>query len=551
MAVAPDVLLRGASVVDGTGAPARAADVAIDGGRITAVAPPGELRPGARTEVVELDGLTLAPGFVDIHTHYDAQVLWDPDLTPSSWHGVTSVVMGNCGFAVAPTRPEHRELIIRMFENVEGMSADALEAGIDWCFESFPEYLDALEQRPVRLNIGAFVGHSTLRLFAMGPEEREATPGEIETMCALLRDALRAGAIGLSTSRAAQHQGAFGRPVPSRFASLEEVHALAAVLGDRGDAVMEIAAGPGLWLEEYAEIATEFGIPVTWTALLTRSDRPGAALRAVERGAALGGEVYPQMACRPIVAQITLLDPTLLGEIDEWKEALARPREERAALYRDPEWRDRARGPTLAAWSRRWQRITVDETETSADAVGMPLDALADQRGTTPFDLMLDLALGDGLATRFRVVMDNDSEAEIAQLLADKRTLLGLSDAGAHATQLCDACYSSFLLSHWVREQQALTMEDAVWRLSGHPCQALGIPDRGLVRVGHKADLVAFEPDTVGIGPVTRVHDQPGGTDRVVVDSVGIEHVWVNGTAIRRDGHDLPDARPGQLLRPG
>jgi N-acyl-D-amino-acid deacylase len=544
-----DLLLRRASVVDGTGGPARPADVAIAGDRIAAVAPPGELAPDAATQVVDLDGLTLAPGFIDIHTHYDAQVLWDGDLTPSTWHGVTSVVMGNCGFGVAPTRPEHRETIVRTFENVEGMSMDALDQGIDWCFETFPEYLDAVDRRAKRINVAAFVGHSTLRLFAVGGEERPATEDELTAMCGILREAVRAGAIGFSTSRSPSHQGAFGRPVPSRFAEVGEVDALTSVLGELGRGVVEIAAGPGLWIEQFSQLSREHGVPVTWTALLARADKAGAALRTIERGAALPGEVYPQMACRPIVMQITMADPTPLGEVDEWKEVLALPRERRAGLYRDPAWRDRARPATLAAWGPRWLRIDVEETSTHGDLLGITLDRIAVDRGSTPFDVMLDVALDDDLTTRFRVVMENDGEDEIGDLLADKRTLLGLSDAGAHASQLCDACYSTHLLGHWVRERKALTLEDAVWRLTGHPHRAFRLAGRGLLREGFHADLVAFDPASIDTTPVERVHDQPGGADRLVVRSTGIEHVWVNGQATRVAGEDVPGAAPGRLLR--
>src|SRR5579862_6720462 len=218
-----DLLLRDATLVDGTGAPSRPADVAVTGDRIRAVGPPGQLEAPAGGMEVRLDGLVLAPGFIDVHTHYDAQILWDPDLTPSSWHGITSVIMGNCGFGIAPTRPEHRDLVVRTLENVEGMSMDALNAGIDWCFQSFPEYMSAIERRPKRINVGGFIGHSPLRLFVMGPEERPARSDELESMRELVREAVEAGAIGLSTSRAPQHQGAFGRPVPSRFADVSEV----------------------------------------------------------------------------------------------------------------------------------------------------------------------------------------------------------------------------------------------------------------------------------------------------------------------------------------
>ncbi|MGI8329410.1 N-acyl-D-amino-acid deacylase family protein [Actinomadura scrupuli] len=544
-----DLLLRRASLIDGSGGPARAADVAVDGDRISAVRACGELAPGPGTEVVDLAGLTLAPGFIDVHTHYDAQILWDADLTPSSWHGVTSVVMGNCGFGVAPTLPEHRDIIVRTLENVEGMSLEALEAGIDWCFETFPEYLAAIDQRPKRLNMGAFIGHSPLRLFVTGGEERPATPGEVETMCRIVREAIAVGAIGFSTSRQPAHQGAYGRPVPSRYAEPDEVYAIASVLGELGKGILQVSIGPGMFVDQFSEIAERYGVPVTWTALMARADKPGAALRMVERGGLLPGEVYPQIACRPIVMQISMSDPVPFAEIDVWKDVLARPRAERAGLYRDAGWRERARAATLDGWSHRWPKTSVEETRVHHDAIGIPLDRLASDRGTTPFDLMLDLALSDDMATRFRIVLDNDGDDEVGELLADKRTLLGLSDAGAHASQLCDACYSTHLLGHWVRERKALTLEHAVWRLTGHPHQAFRIADRGLVREGFHADLVAFDPETVGTTPVERVHDQPGGADRLIVRSTGVEHMWVNGVATRAGGEDVAGAAPGRLLR--
>lgn len=540
------MVLRTTVMFDGTGAPARPADVAVTDGRITAVAPHGSL---SAAELIDLGDLALAPGFIDVHTHYDAQILWDGDLTPSSWHGVTSVVMGNCGFGVAPTLPAHRDLIVRTFENVEGMDKSALESGIDWSFESFPEFLDVVDARPKRLNVGAFIGHTPLRLFVTGGEERAATPDELSRMKSLVGEALDAGAVGFSTSRQPAHQGAYGRPVPSRFAEVDEVDELAGVLGSKGKGVVAISLGPGLFLPQFSEISVRHGVPVTWTALVTRTDKPGAAMRTVERSAALPGEVYPQIACRPIVFQITMMDPATLGEIDAWKTVLATPRESRADLYRDPTWRDSAREATLQAWAARWPKVSVDETVSDPSAVGVPLDRLAAGRGTTPFDLMLDIALADDMATRFRVVLENDAEDEIGDLLADPRTLLGLSDAGAHASQLCDACYSTHLLGYWVRERKALPLGMAVWRLTGHPHQAFRIADRGLIQEGFHADLVAFDPATVGTRPMQRVYDFPGGADRLVVQSTGIEHMWVNGVQTRRDGEELPDVAPGVLIR--
>ncbi len=457
--------------------------------------------------------------------------------------------MGNCGFGVAPTLPQHREIVVRTLENVEGMSMEALDSGIDWCFQTFPEYLAALERRNKRLNVGAFIGHSPLRLFVLDGEERPATAEELGTMAQIVAEAMEAGAIGFSTSRQPNHQGAFGRPVPSRFAEVDEVYALASVLGRLRKGVVAASIGPGLFVDQFSDIAVRYGVPVTWTALVARAEKPGAAMRTVARGAALPGEVYPQIACRPIVMQTSLADPSPLGEIDEWKEVLAVPRETRASLYRDLAWRDRARQPTLQTWSHRWSKIDVEETAVHQDIVGIPIDRLAAASGTTPFDVMLDLALSDNLATRFRVVMDNDGDDEIGDLLADTRTLLGLSDAGAHASQLCDACFSTHLLGHWVRERKALPLEHAVWRLTGHPHAAFRIADRGLVQEGFYADLVAFDASAVGCTPVERVKDQPGGADRLLVRSSGIEHVWVNGEATRVAGEDVPGAAPGRLVR--
>jgi N-acyl-D-aspartate/D-glutamate deacylase len=274
-------------------------------------------------------------------------------------------------------------------------------------------------------------------------------------------------------------------------------------------------------------------------------------MRTVERGGALPGEVYPQVACRPIVMQITMMDPMPLSQIDEWKEVLAVAREERPAMYRDSSWRDRARPATLAAWQEkaRWPKVSVQETKAHADAIGVPLDQLAAERGTTPFDLMLDLALADDMTTRFQVVLENDADDETGALLADKRTILGLSDAGAHASQLCDACYSTDLLGRWVRELKAISLEDAVWRLTGHPASAFRIAGRGLVREGYFADLVAFDPATIGAGSVERVYDQPGGADRLIARSSGVTHMWVNGVATRRDGLDVEGAAAGRMLR--
>ena len=545
-----DLVLRNARVVDGTGAPARAADVGIDGGRIAAV---GDIAANGAQEV-DLDGLVLAPGFVDIHTHYDAQVLWDRDLTPSCWHGVTTVVMGNCGFGIAPTRPEHRSTIARTLENVEGMSVEALEAGIPWSFESFPEYLDALEGEPTRLNVAAMIGHTPLRLYVLGDEatERPAKDEEVERMRDLVAEALAAGALGFATSKSPTHAGAEGKPVPSRLAELSELYRIADAVKEHARGVMQITPGEGLFVNEFAELTKRTGVPVSWTALLTGIGPPGTAINLLDMTAEAGENVWPQIACRPLVMQITFEDPFAFSSIDAFKDVLEAPREARAAVYADPAWRARARTGAGGVFSTKWDKTTIAETERHQALMGRSLTDIATERGVEPLDAAIDLALEEGLKTRFRVVLANDDEEEVGKLLQDERAVLGLSDAGAHASQLCDACFSTHLLSHWARDKGVLSLEQAVWRLTGQPAQIFGISDRGLVKEGMAADLVAFDPDTVGVdGDLERVWDLPAGADRLIAKSKGVEHVWVNGTQTRESGEDIPDARPGKLLRGG
>ena len=538
-------LLRGALLVDGTGAPPRPADVVIDADRIVAVEAAGAVP--AAGDVVDLDGLVLAPGFIDCHTHYDAQVLWDPDLTPSSWHGVTTVVMGNCGFGIAPTRPACRETIARTLENVEGMSVASLFAGIPWTFESFPEYLDAVERARPKLNVAVMLGHTPLRLYVLGEEaaEREATPAEIEEMRRLVGEAIDAGAIGFASSRSSAHAGAWGKPVPSRLGTVAELMRLAEPLAERGRGTFAITHGSDFGPAQLAELSVTTGRPVTWTAL---NATPGA-FRLLDKAADRGGQVWPQVACRPIVFQVTLAEPALFARADAFAEVLSVPVAERARFYRDPSWRERARADAARQWYYGWDKVFVQETLTHPElADGPSLAEIAAQRGMDPLDVACDVALDDDLATRFRVVVANDDADSLARLLQDDRTLLGLSDAGAHASQLCDAVFSTYLLEHWVRETGTLPLEKAVWRLTGHPAAVFGIPGRGRVAPGYYADLVAFDAAAVGVERMERVWDLPAGSDRLVARSRGLHKVWINGE-LAGDGADSP--RPGRLIRDG
>lgn len=546
------ILLRGGSIVDGSGAPAFAGDVLLEDGRIVAI---GTLDRATRRGASEIDcrGLVVAPGFIDVHTHYDAQVFWDPELTPSSWHGVTTVVMGNCGFGIAPTRPQDRCTIARILENVEGMTLEALEAGIPWQFESFPEYLAAVSRLPLRLNVAAYVGHTPVRQYVMGDAstERAATAEEVDAMRRIVGEAIDAGAIGFSTSHAASHVGAYGRPIPSRLAELSEIWTLAGELGRRGVGVVEATWGPDLFVDEFAALAKAIDRPVSWAAIMATRRNPEYAPDVVRRTKAAGGRVRPQIAGRAIVVQIMLTDPGPFGNVPSFVEVLALPHAERAARYRDGEWRVRAEREITNAWGDIVDRARVSESVRHAALVwGETLGELAQARGTTAFALMIDLALEEDLATRFHVPMTNDNDAQIGEMLNDDHLLLGLSDAGAHTSQLCDADFATWLLQHWWRETKTISLERAIWRLTGQPAEFLGLEGRGRLAAGAIADVVVFDPQTVGTTALERIHDLPAGADRLVARSRGIEHVFVAGEAIRQGGVDLP-ARPGRVVRPG
>ncbi|HVX19965.1 MAG TPA: amidohydrolase family protein [Acidimicrobiales bacterium] len=545
------MVLRRARVVDGTGGPSRSVDVEVVDGRIATV---GEVPPAAGEAVeVDLAGLVLAPGFVDIHTHFDAQVLWDPDLTPSSWHGVTTVVLGNCGFGVAPARPVDRPVVIETLEHVEGMNATALEAGIDWTFESYPEYLDVLDARPKRLNVAAMVPHSMVRLFVMGADaatSRPATDDEVAEMCAVVRDGLAAGALGLSSSQAPTHVGAFGRPVPSRLAGVDELRRLLGTVAAAGRGIAEVTYGPLMEIAAAAGLSRELGVRMTWGSLLTGLfGGHGAAMALLEQASAVGADFWPQVSCREIVFQMSLGNPYYFNQVPAFSEVIGRDPDEQRQRYADSDWRSRVKPDVLAARPGAYDRISVEETEIHGDLRGRTMAALAAERGAHPFDVMMDLALEEDLATRFRIVSRNDDADELGELVRDQRTLLGAHDAGAHVDMVCDAGFPSHLLGHWVRDLGALDLERAVWRLSGQPAEVFGVPDRGRIEPGYWADLVAFDPDRVAAQPNERRYDFPGGTDRLVCESRGVEHVWVAGTAVRRDGHEVPGAAPGVLVR--
>jgi N-acyl-D-amino-acid deacylase len=555
--MASRTLISGGTVVDGTGAPRVRADVMVEGDRIVAIG----TDLGDADHVIDADGLVVAPGFIDIHTHYDAQVFWDPALTPSCFHGVTTVVAGNCGFSIAPTRPGDRDLIARTLEKVEDMDPATLNAGIPWEFESFPEYLATVERHGSALNFAAYIGHTPLRIFVMGEDAsgRTATADEIEQMTVLVGEAMDAGAVGFATSFAVTHRGANGRPIPSRWADRTEIEALCNAVASTGRGTVGInGAAENLRFEQIYDLQIALGVPFTYTALLTSST--GSHMKALaihERGLARGADVRPQVSCRPLAFSMTMVEPFTLNINPVFAELMPRPLDERRAAYADPAWRGRVRDAWAAdtRLTPRWETFEVMESTAHPDLVGLRLLGLADERGAEPFDLLLDLTLDEpDLRLRVKAVLANDDEAGIAVLLQADGCTLGLSDAGAHVGQLCDAPLATDLLAHWVREKGVLTLEDAVRKLTSAQADLFGFRDRGVVREGAIADLVVFDPETVAPGPLRRVRDFPAGAERLTADQpIGMHHLLVNGTPVIVDGQldtDAVAARPGRIVRP-
>ena len=542
----PDLVIRGGTVVDGSGAPGRVADVALTDGVIR------EIGPNLRGDhELDASGCVVAPGFIDIHTHYDAQVFWDPQLRPSSSHGVTTVVAGNCGFTIAPTRPEHHDVIIGTLENVEDMDAATLAAGIVWDFRTHPEYLELVRRRGTAINFTAYVGHSSVRLYVMGDAayERAATADEIDEMARLVREAIEFGAAGFSTSFAYTHRGVDGKPVPSRFAARDEVAALFMAAGRTGKGVVLATAGEQCTYADMYEWQPRIGRPFTYPlfALADRRHAPQLALH--EASLARDAQVWPQVTPRPLTMQFTMASPFSLNVSSVFGELMDRGRDARIAAYRDPEWRARATADLQEVPMRpRWETCEISESARSPELEGRRVDELARERGCSPLDVICEVALADDLDTRFRIYIANDDVDEVSDLLTHEHVALGLSDAGAHVGQLCDAPLPTDLLGTWVRERGVMSLERAVRKLSGEPAGLFGFVRRGYLREGAWADVCVFDPETVGTGPLRRVRDFPAGGERLTAEEpTGMRHVLVNGTPIRRDGVqlDAPDLRPG------
>ncbi len=547
------IVIRGGQVVDGTGRPGYAADVLVKDGRIAEI---GRNLSGETT--LDASGAVVAPGFIDIHTHYDAQVFWDPGLTPSCFHGVTTVVAGNCGFTIAPTRAADRETIAYTLEKVEDMNPASLMAGIPWDFETFPEYLASVERRGTVLNYAAYVGHTALRLYHMGADayEREASEDEVRAMARSVREAMEAGAVGIATSRAPTHVGIGGKPVCSRLAAVSEFEAMAQELAKLGRGVIASTLGAGFAYDEVYAFQRRLGVPLTYTALLAIPGLWQHASKIHAAEYAKGTGVWPQISVRKVTLQMQLKAPFSFDQAKCFTELYQEAPTQRAVRYRDPAWRaiaiEQLKSTPLPT---RWENFTLAESDVHPQHIERKLVDIARERGEHPFDTMVALSLEENLETRFRYVQANDDEEGIAHLLQQKQMALGLSDAGAHVGMLCDAPLPTDLLGNWVREREVLPLETAVHKLTGEPAGIFRFEDRGVLRPGAFADVCVFEADKVGPGKIRRVRDFPAGADRLTADTpTGIRHVLVNGSPIHRDGkrrleavEEKPGRRPNQL----
>lgn len=562
--MAYDLVIKNGTVVDGTGAARYQADIGMAQGRIAEIAPTGTLNGGA-SRVIDASDLIVAPGFIDPHTHYDAQVCWDPLISCSSWNGVTSVVMGNCGVGLAPCLPEKREVLAWDLVNVEGMSFEVLSKGVTWEWESMADFMAAPFQTGMGINLGFLVPLSPIRSYVIGEaaQERAATPDETQRVATLLREGVQAGALGFSTTVATQHVGFKGRPLACRLASRDELRAYANVLRDLGQGAIEVNLGgagssilPSGSPELIDFLLAESQRPVTWLSVQTRNDQPTAHRELLTNTDGLiqrGG--IPQASCQPTELQFNLRNPFILGAYDVCHSLFNCTAEEQARIYADPVFRAEFREActtTPKAFSGQWQQTQVCKVgkPTHQAWLGKSIAELSQQAGTDPFDTFFDLALADDLATEFSLAMLNFDLDLVEEVITDPRVLIGLSDGGAHVDMLCNAGYPTYLLGTWVRRRQAMSLERAVQRITSEPARLFGVWDRGVIAAGKAADFVVFDPDTVDAGEKVMLNDLPGGERRFVQRAEGIHYVVVNGEVVLTQG-EHSGALPGQMLRAG
>lgn len=562
-----DLVIRGGAIVDGTGSPGFSGDVGIEGGRIVGI---GEVADASRREI-DATGRVVCPGFVDPHTHYDAQLFWDPTASPSNLHGVTTVIGGNCGFTLAPLNPGDAPYLQRMMAKVEGMPLTALETGLDWSWRTFADYLARLDGT-IGVNAGFLVGHCAIRRAVMGADAtgNEAAPDQLEAMKTLLAEGIAAGGLGFSTSLSYTHNDGDGAPVASRFASNDEVVALCSVVSEHEGTTLEYVTDGCMqgFTDEELDLMVAMSRaarrPLNWNVLTIDSADPdryreqlSASVRAAEHGARVVALTMPVL----VGMNMSFLNYCALNMLPDWGEVLGLPVTERMARLSEPQTRahlaERAASPDAGVFSRLtgWGGYRIGDTFSSANEglTGRTVAEIAAERGTETFDTLVAIALADELRTVLWPAPTDDDD-ESWQLRAEawqsEHTLLGGSDAGAHLDRMCGAPYTTAFLGDCLRGRQLAALETAIHLLTDAPARLFGLRERGRIEQGWRADLVVFDPDTIDSGAMRMVDDLPGGSTRLFADSLGVDHVLVNGEPIVSDGR-ATGARPGTLLRSG
>jgi len=558
--VAFDLLIKDGMVVDGSGLARYRADVGIKDGRIAAI---GRLAGDLASEIIDAEGQIVAPGFVDGHTHMDAQIFWDPIGSCSCFHGVTTAVMGNCGFTLAPCSEADKDLVFRNLERAEDLSRAAMMAGIEWGWESFSEYLDTIDRLPKGINYAGYIGHSALRSFVMGERafEEAASDDEVAVMCRTVQDALRAGALGFSTTRSRTHETSDGRPVASRLAEWSEIEAIVEAMAEVNAGMLQIAPprheGPDYNLR-IAELAVRTGRPVTqgMTVGLKAPKEWEPQLAVMEQASMAGGRMFAQVHAREIALLLSFETNLPFDTWDGWREFRALPLGAQKAQLQDPATRRRLAdiasrpydGPEVfgaAGKPPEWEWITIFDT---VEGPHRTLADVARERGMRPADVMIDEALKHDLKLFFRQIAVNGDLAEVLAMMRHPRSVVTFSDSGAHVSQIMDSSLQTHLLSYWVRQRQAFTLEEAIRKVTYETATHWGFSDRGLVREGFAADLVIFDPQSIAPRMPEVRHDLPAGATRLFQNANGIAATIVNGKVLLRNGEHTGDL-PGRLLR--
>jgi N-acyl-D-aspartate/D-glutamate deacylase len=561
-----DLLIKNGVLIDGTGQPRHRADIAVRHGRIASI---GRIREAAR-EVIDADGMVVAPGFVDGHTHMDAQIFWDPLGTSSCWHGITSVVMGNCGFTLAPCAEGHKAMVVRNLERAEDISGAAMAAGIRWSWTTFPEWLDTLESLPKGINYAGYLGHCALRTHVMGERafEQAATEDDLRAMERELRDAIRSGAMGFTTTRSPIHETPDARPVASRLATWDEVRRLVSVMGELNAGIFELAGeavgrelnDPAAFREYHVrlrDLAVDTGRPVTW-GMFSRLEAREVwrhYMKLLDETAAAGGRMFAQVHSRGLNVLLSFKTQMPFDNLPTWKPFRALPLGEQLQRLRDPATRrmlvegtretpdKRALGTEARPFPYEWIYL-YDQVQGPHRTVA----EIAKERGVDPAEAMIDLALEKNFDRFFVHPVANEMQDDVLEMMRNPRAVVTFSDSGAHVSQIVDSSLQTHLLSHWVRDKQAFTLEQAVRMLTLVPATLWGFADRGLVREGFAADLVVFDPETIAPEMPEVAHDLPAGARRLVQRARGVAATVVNGEVLLRDGKHT-GALPGQLLR--